>query len=149
MIKTNAILILKTFSDEEIKLFEDFLNSPFHNKNTKVIKFFNLLIRYHPDYKDEEISKENLFKELFGKSKFKESYIRNLFSDLNILAERFLQCIHVTNNLTFDKLLLEEMKSRDLVELIRKKINTFEKNLFSPGNVEMRIFMRTNFLFII
>ena len=86
MIKNNAILILKTFSDKEVSLFEDFLSSPFHNKNTKVTQFFNILRKFHPAYTDEKLSKENLFKELFGNVKYKESYVRNLFSDLNILA---------------------------------------------------------------
>lgn len=131
MIKSSVISILNTFSQEEIKHFEDFLNSPFHNKNTKVIQFFNVLKEYHPGFDDEKLTKENLFKELFGNVKYKESYIRNLFSDLNILAEQFLHLIHVTNNFTYEKFVLEEMKSRDLLELIRKKINTFERNVNS------------------
>ncbi|MEO8666607.1 MAG: hypothetical protein ABI462_14030, partial [Ignavibacteria bacterium] len=90
MIKNNAIIILKTFSGEEVKLFEDFLNSPFHNKNTKVIQLFNLLKKFHPGYNDGKLSKENLFRELFGNVRFRGSYIGNLFSDLNILAEKFL-----------------------------------------------------------
>ncbi|MDQ3020853.1 MAG: hypothetical protein M3R36_09825 [Bacteroidota bacterium] len=55
MIKSNAILILKTFSDKEVSLFEDFLSSPFHNKNTKVIQFFNVLKKYHPAYNDNDL----------------------------------------------------------------------------------------------
>ena len=131
MIKSSVISILNTFSQEEIKQFEDFLNSPFYNKNTKVIQFFNVLKEYHPGFDDEKLTKENLFKELFGNVKYKESYIRNLFSDLNILAEQFLHLIHVTNNFTYEKFVLEEMKSRDLLALIRKKINTFERNVNS------------------
>ena len=80
MIKSSVISILNTFSQEEIKQFEDFLNSPFHNKNAKVIQFFNVLKEYHPGFDDEKLTKENLFKELFGNVKYKESYIRNLFS---------------------------------------------------------------------
>ncbi|MEP7145605.1 MAG: hypothetical protein ABI792_01210 [bacterium] len=129
MIRNNAILILNTFSIEEAGLFDDFLNSPFHNKNTKVIQLFNVLKKYHPHYNDDNISGENLFKELFGKLKYRESYIRNLFSDLNILAEKFLQYIHINNNYTYDKLLIEELNNRDITGLMEKKVRLFEKKI--------------------
>ena len=84
MKQSGVIKLLKTFTPEEIDLFDDYLKSPFHNKNLKAIEFFEVLKKYHPDYNEEKISKENLFKEMFGPGKFRESYVGNLFSDLNI-----------------------------------------------------------------
>ncbi|MEO8211475.1 MAG: hypothetical protein ABI840_13025, partial [bacterium] len=131
MIKSNVILILKTFSAAEVNLFEDFLNSPFHNKNTKVIQFFNVLKKYHPAYTDNDLSKERLFKELFGNERYSESYIRNLFSDLNILAEKYLQYVHTAKNYTYEKFLIQELHTRDIRELMEKKIRFFEKKINS------------------
>ena len=87
MLRYSVIQILKTFSGKELKLFDEFIQNPFHNKNLKVIEFFELLIKYHPDYSAEQLSKESLFRSMMGNAGYKESYIRNLFSDLNVLAE--------------------------------------------------------------
>ncbi|MDQ3020852.1 MAG: hypothetical protein M3R36_09820 [Bacteroidota bacterium] len=69
-------------------------------------------------------SKEKLFKELFGNERYSESYIRNLFSDLNILAEKYLQYVHTAKNYTYEKFLIEELHTRDITELMKKKINS-------------------------
>ncbi|MEO8209770.1 MAG: hypothetical protein ABI840_04380, partial [bacterium] len=129
MIKSSAILILKTFSEEELKLFTEFLNSSFLNKNKKVIHLFNILKKYHPDYDDKKISKKHLFRKVFKSPDYKESHIRNLFSDLNILAEKFIQYIHISNNYNYEKLLIEVLNDRDIPELFGKKIRTFEKKI--------------------
>lgn len=129
--KSNAILILKTFSENEVKLFEEFLDSPFFNKNRKVIQLFKILKQYHPDYEDEKISNRQLFRSLFKNLVFKESHVRNLFSDLNILAEKFIQYNRMNKNYTFDKLLMEELNERDLAELLETKIKILEKKIDS------------------
>lgn len=129
MIKTSSISILKTFSNEEIKSFEEFLNSPFCNKNTKVQFFFDLIKVYHPKYDDPLLTKENLFIAMFGSEKYKESYIRNLFSDLNLLLEKFLQQVHILKSYTYDKLLIEEFMLRNLTELTEKRVRMFEKKI--------------------
>ncbi|MEO8666345.1 MAG: hypothetical protein ABI462_12700, partial [Ignavibacteria bacterium] len=146
MIKNSAILILRSFSDEEVKQFEDFLNSPFHNKNSKVIQLYASLKNYHPGYDDESITKENLFSALYGNDKYKESLIRNLFSDLNILAEKFLQLIHVNNNYTYDKLLIEELNIRDINEVMGKKLKLFEKKVSSNKSRDQDYYMNKIFL---
>jgi len=147
VIKSSVILILKTFSDEEIKQFEDFLNSPFHNKNTKVLRLFNTLKEYHPGYNDDKLSKENLFKELFGNLKYKESYVRNLFSDLNILAEQYLQYVHITKNYTYEKFLIEELNIRDITELMDKKIRLFEKKINLEKSKDQDYYMNRLFIY--
>ena len=124
MIKSSAIDILKTFSDEELSLFEEFIGTPFHNKNVKVVHFFALLKKYHPEYSGEGLTKENLFLQLNGNVKYKDTYIRNLFSDLSSLAEKFLQLELVSKDKTYERLLIEEIKNRDLFELAGKKIKT-------------------------
>jgi len=147
MIKSNAILILKTFSETEVKLFEEFLNSPFFNKNTKVIELYKVLIKYHPEYKDEKITSKNLFKELYKNLKFKESHVRNLFSDLNILGEKFIQYIRINNNYTYDKLLIEELNNRNIPELLGKKIRTLEKKINSVKLKDHDYFINRIFIY--
>lgn len=128
MINSNVIEILKTFTDEDMRSFEEFLESPFHNKNTVVIKFFKLLRMFHPDYSSPSLTKENLFQGMYGNENYKESYIRNLFSDLNILAEKYLAIIGMDNKMLLDRVLIDELHRRQLTNLVFKKLKKFEKD---------------------
>ena len=42
MIKSSVIEILRTFSDEELLSFEEFIRTPFHNKNAMLIRFLRI-----------------------------------------------------------------------------------------------------------
>lgn len=127
--KNSALSILSTFSNEEIRSFSQFLHSPFHNKNNKVITFFDILKIYHPDFNHSDLTSEKLFRRMYGNESFKESYIRNLFSDLKILAENFLVHSSLAGNPVKRKLLIEEFHDRELTGLLNKKIEEFEKEV--------------------
>lgn len=147
MIKSNVIEILKTFSDKELILFEEFIGTPFHNKNVKVIRLFSLLRKYYPGFSDVNLTKEFLFRKLAGNSKYKDTYMRNLFSDLCSLAEKFLQYNLITNNITYEKLLIEEMRSRDLYDLAEKKIKSFEKEVSNNKVKDQEYYLNKSFIY--
>ncbi len=129
MIKSKVLSILKTFSDEELKKFEDFLNSPFHNKNTKVVNLFTVLKRYHPAYENINLNKEQIFRQLYGNVKYVEVNIRNLLSDLNILTEDFIRYINFSKSDYYEKILIEEFHKRDINEELERKVMQFEKKI--------------------
>jgi len=147
MIKSSVIEILKTFSDEEFLSFEEFIQTPFHNKNAKVIRFFKSLKEFHPVYSGENFNKEFLYKKLMGKVKYKDTYIRNLFSDLMNLAEKFLQINLIGKDHTHDRLLIEELKDRDLYEIADRKIKSFEKKVTSDKSKDHEYYLNKNFIY--
>ncbi len=147
MLKYSVIQILKSLSGKEIGLFDKFIRNPFHNKNIKVIEFFELLTKHHSDYSTEQLSKESLFKSMMGDAVYKESYIRNLFSDLNVLAERFIKINLTENNLKFEKLFIEELKNRDLFDIAEKKIRPFEKKVRSRRAKDHNYYEDINFVY--
>jgi hypothetical protein len=127
--KNSAISILSTFSDNEIISFGEYLESPFHNKNRRAVQLFDLLKKYHPFYEDVKLTKVELFAGIFGKEQFKESYIRNLFSDLKILLENYLLHSRISKSPGRIKILIEELQSRKLGVLMNKKLDSFEKEI--------------------
>ena len=62
MKNSKLINILKTFSPEEIKLFEKFLASPFHSSGKNCIPLFRSMKKYYPEFDTDKISYENLHK---------------------------------------------------------------------------------------
>ena len=147
MLRYSVIQILRSFSGKELRLFDQFIQNPFHNKNLKVIEFFELLQKYHPDFSSEHLSKESLFRSMMGSAVYKESYIRNLFSDLNVLAEKFIKVNLTENNPAFEKLFIEELKNRDLTEITEKKIRAFEKRIKSVKVKEHSYYEDINFIY--
>ena len=133
MLNSKVIDILKSFSDKEIKRFEEFLLSPFHTKNKKAALLFRLLSEYHPGYDNQSLTKENLFQN------YNDASIRNLLSDLMILAEKFLSYIAFEKD-KFDVLEkgLRELSERRLSGVFDKKLNSTDE-LFNPKEFEGEI----------
>ncbi|HAY34145.1 MAG TPA: hypothetical protein DCY06_08405 [Bacteroidetes bacterium] len=147
MIKSSVIEILRTFSDEELLSFEEFIRTPFHNKNAMLIRFFKILKEYHPKYKGVNFTKENLYLQMTGKSKYKDTYIRNLLSDLHNLAEKFIQINMIGRDNSLERLLIEELKNRDLYEIAAKKIKSFEKKVTSEKLKDHEYYLNKNFIY--
>ena len=90
MIQTKLISLLKEFSEDEMKQFSLFLASPYFNQSEKLLKFFRLLEPHHPLFDSKKLEKEKLYTALHGKSKYNDSTMRELISDLFKLAKTFL-----------------------------------------------------------
>ncbi|MEO8666084.1 MAG: hypothetical protein ABI462_11375, partial [Ignavibacteria bacterium] len=127
MLNSKVTDILKTFSDTELKLFEEYLKSPFLNKNNRIIKLFDCLKPYHPGYNNEDLSKDKLSRKLFGKKGSKETYLRNILSDLNIMAERFLSYLHYNSSNSTHTHLISELYLRGIGKHFNEKLDSFEK----------------------
>lgn len=147
MIPNNAIKLISTFSKEEFEKFGEFINTPYHNKNNKIVKLFSLLKEHYPVFDSEDLTKEDLFFNLTGERKYRESYIRNLLSDLGIMAEKFLQIEMISSNFEYERMLIEELKERDLADLTEKKLKAFEKKTDQIKSRDQDYYMNKNFIY--
>ncbi|MBK8983676.1 MAG: hypothetical protein IPM38_15505 [Ignavibacteria bacterium] len=147
MIKSNFIEILRTFSKEELVLFEEFISTSFHNKNVIAVRLFSEIKKFHPSYNDSLLTKEYLFRKISGRTKYKDTYIRNLFSDLYNLAEIFIQYRMISKSNEYKKLLIEELKDRDLYELAEKKIKSFENEMKKIKAKDHEYYLNMSFIY--
>lgn len=131
MLGKKSISLLKKFNKTEIDDLSDFISSPYFNKENKLIEFWCILKKYYPEF--ENINYETIFSKLYPNIKFNESRIRNLFSDLNLLLDKFL-AIHVLQNNHFqsDLFLLESLLKYREYNIFKNKysvvIEKTEKN---------------------
>ena len=118
--------LLQTFSDEEIKKFNSFLNSPYFNRNKKVILLFNEIMNYFPLFNHKNLLKGKLFKTIYGVEEKGKSNLRLLYSELLHLAMTFIQFQRVQSDTsTLNIMLLHELNNRkqsSLFNLELKKI---------------------------
>jgi len=127
MIHSKSIQVLKTFSKEELKQFSDFLRSPFHNKNRSLIKLFDVLKKYHPEY---EVENEKVYSKIYPGKKYNHDNMKKLMSEEFIILEKFLLHLKIRKeNFVTDKYLLEEYMQRKLNELFLFKVKKINEKL--------------------
>ena len=130
MHKSTLIDVLRTFSQQEIKEFSIFIQSPYFNTNQSVIKLFEQISKHHPIFDEKQLNKKLLFEKAFGKIRYGESFMGMNISRLLELAKEFLiQKNLQRNDLNRDTVLLDELNFRELRDLMLKSINGLEKKL--------------------
>lgn len=90
MRNSKIIDLLSSFSPTEVKHFKSFLESPYFNKKSGLLPFYDYIIAHYPDFESEQLEKENVFEALFKEEVFEDKKIRYMMSDLAKLVERFL-----------------------------------------------------------
>jgi len=90
MQNSNLIKILNNLSKDELKSFEDFIASPYFNKKPTVIKLFRELKEYYPEFNSENLTKENIYFQLYKGKPFNDGMLRNQMSELYKLLLKFL-----------------------------------------------------------
>ena len=128
MLKSPVIKILKTFSKQDMKEFGLFVQSPFFNTNQSVIKLFEQIKKFHPEFEEKIPGKELLFEKTFGKIKYDDSFMRVTVFRLLELAKEFL--IHRNlkrNHLLKETILLDEFNFCELYDIMLKSISELEK----------------------
>ncbi len=130
MYKSKSILLLASFTSEEIRSFSSFVSSPYFNTNTRVTKLFNELKKYHPDFTSKGVSKENLFKKLFPGKEYNEQVMKNLISELLRLEKEFIAVNGFRNNkFQFSLELISGLTSRSAEPITGKEISTLKEIL--------------------
>lgn len=130
MIESKLTKILSTFSRDEMKSFEKFINSPYFSIGRDVSGLFQILKSFYPDFKPEKIRKEIVYKKLFSNDQFKEKRLKNLVFDLTRLSEQFLvhENVRLNENLNM-KILAQEFKNRKQDKYFLSSIEVLEKKV--------------------
>jgi hypothetical protein len=143
MHNSKLVLTLSSLNIWEFKKFEEFVNSPFFNKNEKVKNLFIIIKPYYPDYNSDRMSAENVFAELFGDEPFDYWKIKNISSDLYKLAEEYLAYVNFKkNSYNPKKHLAEELLSRKLDKQFLSTIRSAENELQTLETKDTEYFYR-------
>ena len=131
---SKLIRILKTLSGEEFRNFEIYLSSPYFNSSKIIVKYFNELKKFYPDFNDNLITSEYFYAILYKGKRFNKQVMWNLSSQLEKLAKDYLELIAFSKQSYKRKeLLLTEMGKRKLMKSYLSILNDLEKNLETGG----------------
>lgn len=88
--QSKLIELLRSISTDEFKQLKYFVESPYHNRNTKVVELMAVLSPFYPAFNREELNRQNLHRLVFAKPIFKDLEIRRTMSQLALVVEDFL-----------------------------------------------------------
>lgn len=115
------IKYFNSLSQEEVEKFDEFVSSPYFNKNEKNIKLFKYLKSLYPFLEPPDIKNEALFKNIYDEP-YNAVKASRMISDFNRVFEKFIYQLEHENNIIYNNLLcLTALSKRGL----RKK---FEEN---------------------
>ncbi|MFK7907484.1 MAG: hypothetical protein AB8B69_20275 [Chitinophagales bacterium] len=134
MQKTKLVEVIQGLNDKEIKRFDEYVNSPFFNKNDKVIELLKFLRKYHPGFDNSRFTKENAYKAVFGaRQKFNVQKLRNIMSQLFKLLEAYLVQLEFDVDKDFHNIsLLAALDKRYMDKQFTQKYEEFKKQKLSP-----------------
>lgn len=143
MNNTKLIKILRTFSKDELRSFRRFVDSPFFNKEGKyVLRFFDEIVKCHPEFNSELCSRERLYDILYPDKPYNDVIMRKLSSSLQKLAEEFLNYNSFIENDPFREILnLSMLRRRGLTDLFEKtSVELSKKHELKNGCIDLEYF---------
>lgn len=137
MIDHQVIDILKTLNSEEVRQFRRFISSPYFNRSSTLESLFELLIKFHPEFDNKKLTKEYVSENIFNTKEYKDSTVRNAFSDLQTLCEEFLmqENFRKSSALSFDYL-LKELREKKLGGVFAKNSAALDKKFEDVKEVD-------------
>lgn len=130
MSQTKVVELLKTFSEDEFKSFEKFIESPYFSQGRDLKPLYFALNKFHPDF---NFTFEEIYNQIHPSSKFDTkayNILSTLFSDMFIAAERFLfEQSLIKNNIEYKTLLSKELIERDLLKFAKKTLSDSFKTI--------------------
>lgn len=132
MEKSKLITLLRTFDPAELKQFSDFVASPYFNTNEDLIRFWEYLVRWAPEFPKGKIKKEKVFKAIYPDQSFDAKQMGYLMNYLLKLGERFLGMQHYEQKDQLEQYhILKEFSNRGLNKhfnfLFKKASSTLEE----------------------
>ena len=130
---TRFIKLIRTFSKEELKSFDKFLQSPYLKPARDTTELFYYISKFYPDYDNAKLEKEKVFKSLFKNESYNEKKLLNLIFDLTNAAEDFLALNTIMDDETEFLLNLSKgYMKKNLIEESNRVNKIIEKKLV-PG----------------
>ncbi len=112
---SKLIELLKTFSTRELREFNEFVQSPFFNKNEELVRFYEHLRSLAPAFASAKVQREAVFKALYPKQKYEDKQLNYLNNFLLKLAEQFIAYGRFKDNELIERYhLLEAYNQRNL-----------------------------------
>ncbi len=138
MIKSRLIELYFSLEKAEMHKFEDFIASPYFNKNLHILALFSHLKKIYRKEGVYEINKESVWKTVFPDEVYNDKKMRELVSKGIMLIEDYLYFNNIkTNRIHYYDTLLTVFNRNNLEKSYTTHLNRLEKFFKEKNNVDM------------
>lgn len=129
MLKSALLEITDSFTPEEAERFSDFIRSPYFNRNSNVIRLFDVIRKSSESGDDSLLRKEKVWQKLYPGKPYNYGTMKNLIHELTQLSIKFVcqeeleSTKHVGNVLT-----VSALSYRNADKALNSKLNQVEKS---------------------
>ncbi len=144
-----SLELLKTFSDEDVKSFKEFISCSLFNKRKELIRLFAVIIKCKPEFTNPVLKREKLFKKLYPKSKYDEQTLRTRMTELASVIRSYLafanqQKDHFNKKLSQAKELMVRNKYAMSEKILTEVLDVLENEKYkNSGYFENKYFALT------
>lgn len=122
MENSKLIPLLQSLDKEEFKSFGRFVKSKVYNPNKNLIKLYEELKKYYPDFKPRNIEQEKIYVNIFPGKPFHIGIMRNLISDMmQLVKDFFVYSESIKDTFRQKTYLLTELNRKDLQKFFDKE----------------------------
>lgn len=84
-----SVELIKTFSDEDVKNFREYIKCTLFNKRKELVRLYEIIVKCRPDFNASILQREKLFKKLYPHSIFDEQTLRTRMTELSSLIKGY------------------------------------------------------------
>ncbi|MBE2217441.1 MAG: hypothetical protein IAE90_04505 [Ignavibacteria bacterium] len=144
---SSLITFLSSLEKSELREFDKFIHSPFHNNRSDVSRYFDVLKKFHPQFTGSEFSKQHIFSLLYPGTSYKDDVLRRLSSNLLKAGEEFGAYITFRKDrFVYNKSLSAFYLSKSSQKLLARQINKTESDLLASPCRDAAFFLNMSFL---
>src|SRR4030095_8240742 len=98
MYKSVPIEMLRVLTKNELKELHNFVLSPFYNKNKNVVKLYNIIKKYYPEFESPGLEKKKIYMKIFPGKNYNDNTMRSLIFELSSLVHQYLAVNYLRKN---------------------------------------------------
>lgn len=137
MAPSKLIATLRSLNKRELSRFQEYVNTPYFNKQSDVSGLLNQLVVHAPDYPAENIQKEKVFATLFPDKAYHQQRMREVMAGLYRLLRNYLAQLNWEQTEYAQELAaLDQYRKRGLDGVFQKELNAIRKKLATNQQLE-------------
>ncbi len=120
--------VFKSLSKSEFREFGKFVNSPFHNNRSEVVRFYSTVKKFYPFFESKDLTEEKIFQKIYPGKKFSIGMITKVISLMMKLVTDFFAISGFKEDaLGYNVKLLYKLYAKNLPSVFEKKAKETEK----------------------
>lgn len=148
LVDSKLITQLQLLTSAEFKNFEKWLKSPWCNSNKNLVRLYQILKPFYPDFDSQKLTKEKVFAKLYPNKAYNPPWMHNLMSELFKQVESFQVHDAISKNGYESKFLLSRvLLEKNKPDLFVKKSYELIQELDQKANKDLGDFYPLIFLY--